>query len=184
MIKINLIPLEVQQEESKGDLILIAIVAAAVVIGALFALYASKFITDKRLDTELQLAEKDLKSFQMLDEKIKKLKTDQGLLEKRKGVISSLIENRLLYSVFMYDFVSLLPGKIWVQNITTKTNPDNSVAFDVTAKAFSAFSIADWLTTLDESNRFNVNELGRISTTILENRITYSFTLRLIYKKV
>jgi len=185
MIKINLLPEELSKEEAKGDLVVIGVVLGVIAALSIAGIYAYMFFTEKQLDAKLADARQTLSKYKDIAAQVERLQSDKSRLETRKTVIEGLIKNRLLYSVFMYDFVSVLPDKIWVQNLTTKTQDDNSIMIDIAAKTFSTTFIADWITSLESFSGFTFQDLGAITTAKQpDGSRIFSFTMKIRYRKV
>ena len=184
MIKINLIPVETRAEEAKKDWIIIGISAITLVVLILFGYYLLGIYQEKRVSLKLASANKKLEKYEQIAKEVENLEKSRVMLKKRKDVIQGLIKDRLLYSPFMYDFVSILPDKVWISNIKTTTNDDNTLTIDVSGSSFSNFSIADWITNLETSGQFYEVTLGRISAReAKEQQKILSFTLKFNYKK-
>lgn len=183
MINVNLVPAEALQEEAKNDLLFAGAFFAAIVLLGIAGFYVSSMMAEKKVDKRLATAKEHLKTYQDTNAKVEGLRKSKAMLTKRKGVIENLIKNRLLYSVFMHDFVSILPDKVWVQNIRTKSSGSGGLDLDITAKSFSAFFIADWITAIEEYPGMTFKGLGAVSTQKREKQNLYNFTIKCSYRK-
>jgi len=183
MIRINLIPAAARAEEAKKDIIIIAAAAGTLAVFILVGFFVSRVMLEKKLEKKLAIAQENLAKFTSIAAQVDELSMTKTKLKRRKDLIVGLIKNRLLYSPFMNDFIALLPEKLWLNSLNTTAIGDDGLAIDLSAKSFTSFAIADWITRLEEAPAFSNVTLGRITTTTSGDHAVFSFTLKMSYRK-
>ena len=165
MIRINLLPAEL--EGGSPTLINPAIpMGAAAILPLIFLVpfHLSQVAQRRHLQTEAASLKSELDRYQPIIAQVEALEAAKVQLTNRKTVIQQLESERLRYPQFMDDFVKLLPGNLWLSNLTTVTQPGGNniqVAMDVTA--LDNYAIADLISNLETSQIFTDTDLGPLS---------------------
>ena len=184
MIRINLLPAEL---ESAPTLINPAIpLSAAVILPALILvpIHIGQMATRKRLQTETMSLKSELDRYQPIIAQVDALEAAKVQLTQRKSVIQQLESERLKYPQFIDDFIKLLPGNLWLTNLTTTAQPNSSamtVSMDV--MALDNYAIADLIANLETSQIFSEVDLGAITSAQTAGGQTMSFHVNANYKK-
>jgi Tfp pilus assembly protein PilN len=185
MIRINLLPAELEAAPSRINPALP--LSASVIIPALILvpIHMSQMSTRKRLQTEKQSLSSDLERYQPIIQQVDALENAKVQLTQRKSVIQDLQSERLRYPQFFDDFVKLIPNNLWLTNLVTASQPNSNnmtVAMDVVA--LDNYAIADLIANLETSQIFSEVDLGAISAAPTPTGQTMSFHVTTNYKKV
>jgi len=207
MIKINLIPAEILQEQEKRLRALQA-GAAATILGLIIA-----FVSAVRWNQEHSLAvhrETVRAELNKVNEKVKQVEEFEKTLaavQSRLDVINNLLKGRLLNPFFMEDFARSLVSGVWLTGMNT-SNHGQGLKLTVQAKALEKDHIANWLRTLETygntvdsadasqaavpapgkkpgkpvPNRFSDIELGGINAADDNGKQIYNFTVTMTYQ--
>jgi Tfp pilus assembly protein PilN len=167
-------------------MMVVGIAAGVVVFVVLMAYYASLFAKSKSLAKELVVAQAELQKYEAIDAQVKSYQAQESSLSSRFSVIQQLLKGTLTYPKFFEDFMSLLPGDIWLTRLTTTTDASYGLTVSADAKALSSFAIADWLTNLLQAKNLYSNvRLGeiRVEEQNEGNSAVYSFTMSFTYRR-
>jgi len=166
MIKVNLLPPELEPAPSELNPAIIVTPLVLVVSIALFVMYRQQASLLEEQRNEIRKAQNDIKQLEPIIAKVEELEKQKTELNKKKGVIQTLENERLTYPQFMEDLVRLLPSNIWLTNLATISQP-NGTDLDVTlgVTALDNYAIADLISNLENSQIFSNIDLGAIATT-------------------
>lgn len=187
MIKINLIPLEFLEKEERKKKILLAGsagVALLVAVGLVSFQHWNKVVSkQKRLDTLQQ----EVRAIQTTVDQVQEIEKSIASIQSRLDVIQSLLKGRTLYPNFMEDLVRHMTAGVWLSSLNTQQTGADSLKLQMSVTALSQNHIAEWLRTLEQSDRFTeVNLSGAITsqeTAQAGQPVTlYSFNLGAMYK--
>ncbi|MBL8024040.1 MAG: PilN domain-containing protein [Elusimicrobia bacterium] len=185
MIKVNLLPREIYAARAQQQIKVVGIGLGVLLLGSLLAYYGSLFMRSKALAKELVGAQAELQKYERIDAEVKAYQQQENSLSSRYGVIQQLLRGTLTYPKFVEDFMALFPSDIWINTLTTATDPSYALAVTVDAKSLSSFAIADWLSNLQSSPLCSAVRLGTIN---VEEQgeglgLIYSFTLNFRYQR-
>lgn len=181
MIKVNLLPKELQ-EKGKG---LEYVVLGGVLIG-LFALtgggiYLSKYLGYKKDLAKKARWEKQLTEVKAMVAQVEALDAQKAVLQAKKGAVSQLFYGRLLYPKFMEIFYSTLPRDVWITNLKLSEDSNRNISVTADSNALTTEGIAQWLETLEsKSNYFSNVVLSAIESsqeTDSKQSPVYKFTM-------
>src|SRR5258705_351362 len=164
MIRINLLPEEMESAPSKINPAIP--LSAAVILPALILIpvHTSQISTRKRLQTETASLNSELAKYQPIIAQVDALEAAKVQLTQRKGVIQQLENERLRYPQFFDDFLKLLPGNLWLTSLVTSSPPNNNVVtLDMSVVALDNYAVADLIANLETSQIFSQVDLGPIS---------------------
>jgi Tfp pilus assembly protein PilN len=184
MIRINLLPAELESAPSKINPVLP--LSAAVILPALILvpIHLSHMATRKRLQTETASLNSELDRYQPIIAQVDALESAKTQLTQRKSVIQQLEGERLRYPQFLDDFLKLLPGNLWLTNLVTTGQPNTGVmTINMDVVALDNYAIADLIANLETSQIFADVDLGAISATQAATGQTMSFHVTTNYKK-
>ncbi len=183
MIKINLLPPEIQKRGRRKHLIRLIGLSGLLVVFTVFAIYSQKFLHYQRLTRELKTIELELKKIEPVVKEIEQRQKEKELLTKKYQVIKDLMRNSLLYPRFLEELVTILPDNVWFANLTTKSTPDLSgLEVNLDASALDNYATADFLTALEKRRNFSNIELGPMQKSGSEKEPVFSFRLTFRYR--
>lgn len=184
MIRINLLPAELEAAPSQVNPAIPLGAAALIPALILIPTHVSQMATHKKLQTEAASLKSELERYQPIIAQVEALEAAKTQLTQRKSVIQQLENERLRYPQFMDDFVKLLPGNLWLTNLTTVLQP-NSTAMTVNMDviALDNYAIADLISNLETSQIFTDVDLGSIAASQSATGQTMSFHVTAIYRK-
>lgn len=163
MIRINLIPPEYAQLQGEQDQKLI-LVSATIVASVFMILFLGvKKIQASRLESKINEAQATLHQYQAIVDQIKDIEEKKNRLTSKRDVIVSLNRSRLIYPVFFEDLLPLVPSDLWVSEIKMDRSSGASADYRLSCRAASNYSVATWLTNLQQSTNFSNVKLDRIN---------------------
>ncbi|PKN00250.1 MAG: hypothetical protein CVU78_02185 [Elusimicrobia bacterium HGW-Elusimicrobia-2] len=155
MIKINLLPQEIEKKAIAQRRMILAVAAGALVVVVFIGIYLLRVAKITALKGDLKTAQSELKRYDADLAKVQKIEAEKNRLENQLGIITSLIESRLDYPVMM-EVVTLsefLPANAKINTFST-TSTDKGIKFSFIVEAADNYSVADLLTNLEKSPRF------------------------------
>ncbi len=188
MIKINLLPHEInlkpKEVASQQDLFLF--IGVGVVLLLVGSFYVFRLTKIRKLTATRDQIQQELNRLQTTVAQVEKLERQREMLNKKLGVITSLVKNRLVYPKFMESLSSKLPKNVWINSITT-TSSSSSMAINVNGISFTNFGVADTIDMFEKDERFakhidEINLGGIQSSTVNKDTKSFSFTLSGVYK--
>ena len=136
MIRINLLPAELESAPMPINPAVPIATAAILPLLIIIPIHLGQIAQRKHLDTEVASLKNELDRYQPIIAQVEALEGAKAQLTNRKNVIQQLETERLRYPQFMDDFVKLLPGNLWLSNLTTVTPANTNtltVSMEVTA---------------------------------------------------
>ncbi|MDD2805329.1 MAG: hypothetical protein PHV33_07220 [Elusimicrobiales bacterium] len=183
MIKINLIPPEYIAKINRK--VVIAKVVLGVVVSAAVIMLVSSwhFGRSKRLEMRLADLEAEMVILQKDVDRVKEIEKQIAEVQKYLDSINSINKNRFVYTSFLQDLVSDLPGTIWFGNVNT-TLAGSVVSVSLTLNSNSAYDLAYWLNSLETSGPYKDVTIGNIavSETEMGKRFTAPLTMKYNYR--
>jgi len=155
MIKINLLPQEIEKRAVAQRRMILAVAAGVMVVVVFIGIYLLRVAKITTLKGDLKTAQAELKQYDAALAKVQRIEAEKKRLETQLGVITSLIESRLDYPVMMEVITrsEFLPANAKINNFSA-TSAANGIKFAFAVEAADNYSIADLLTNLEESPRF------------------------------
>ncbi len=155
MIKINLLPQEIEKKAIAQRRMILAVAAGVMVLVVFIGIYLLRVAKITTLKSELKTAQIELKKYDAALVKVRKIESEKKRLENQLNVITSLIESRLDYPVMMEVITQseFLPSNAKINSFSA-TAAANGIKFSFTVEAADNYSIADLLTNLEKSPRF------------------------------
>jgi Tfp pilus assembly protein PilN len=184
MIRINLLPPELEAAPSQINPAIPLAVAALLPAIVIAPMHFSQMATQKRLKNEATSLKNELERYQPIIAQVEALESAKAQLTQRKSVIQQLENERLRYPQFMDDFVKLLPGNLWLTNLTTTSKDNNVLVVNMDVMALDNYAIADLISNFETSQIFSDVELGAISAS--QSQLGYqtmSFHITTNYRK-
>lgn len=187
MIRINLLPPGLEAPSAPiNPAFPMGIALAVPVIG--FSLFHTLSLKPRHARLQAKIAEKksDLDKLQAIIRQVQDLESAKAQLNSRKTVIQSLEVERLRYPRFMEDCVRLLPGNVWITNMTAIQQPSGgAMSITLNVSALDNYAVADLIANLENSQVFTDIELDPItaSANAQTGGQTMTFTVRALYNK-
>lgn len=163
MIKINLLPKEIEQKAAARQKIMMVAGIIGFFILVFIGGYFSRVAKLASLKKKITGIEGELKKLEPIVRKVNTIKVKKETLNNKMKVIKELMKARLLYPVFMEDFAAILPAKVWITALKTKTG-DNTLALDFRVLARDNYAVADLLNDLEVSKKFQEVKFTGITT--------------------
>ena len=175
MIRINLLPPEItEKKKQKRQILLIFTVVGLILLMII--------ILGVRQNRQLAAVEKEFNevntAFQKESEtvaKVKSLEQKKANLDKRMGVIKKLVKGQFFWVEILDEISQRLPQNVWLGSLTSTEGAEKILTFN--GIAFDNFAIADFITSLDNSQYFGEVELNYIEEAGEINRVK---TLRFV----
>ncbi|HET6347877.1 MAG TPA: PilN domain-containing protein [Candidatus Krumholzibacteria bacterium] len=158
MIKINLLPSEERSSKRKislptisGGAVLWVSLIVMIYAGAVAGVWVlqSRKIAD--YETKIQALKEESARLAPQLAKIRKLTAEREEVNKRLGIIASLDKDRYLHVRMMNDLAVEVPDNCWIEEV----DETGGASVSIKGVTFSNFIIADFMTSLDKSGRFN-----------------------------
>ena len=183
MIRINLLPPEMKA--APAHINPAAPLSAAVIIPMIILapLHMCQMATRKKLQTETASLSNQLESYRPIIAQVEALEVAKVQLTQRMSVIQQLDNERLRYPQFLDDFLKLLPGNLWLTNLTTIGKNDGGLGISMDVMALDNYAIADLIANLETSQVFSEVDLGAISIAQTPVGQTMSFHVMSTYRK-
>lgn len=156
MIKINLLPQEIEKKAVAQRRMILAVAAGVMVVVVFIGIYLLRVAKITALKGNLRTAQEELKKYDVALAKVQKIEAEKKRLETQLGVITSLIEARLDYPVMMEVITrkEFLPSNAMINSFSA-TSVANGIRFAFTVEAADNYSVADLLANLEQSPLFS-----------------------------
>lgn len=185
MIRVNLLPAEMESAPSQINPAIPLSAAAIIPTLILAPIYLSQMATRQHLHSEVTSLKSELDRYQPIIAQVGALEQAKLQLTQRKSVIQELESERLRYPQFMDDFVKLLPGNLWLTNLSTVPQPNgNAMTINMDVTALDNYAIADLISNLETSQIFTDVDLGAITASQSTNGQSMTFHVTTTYRKV
>ncbi|MBA3065221.1 hypothetical protein KJ633_08990 [bacterium] len=155
MIKINLLPQEIEKKAIAQRRMLLAVSAGVLVVVVFIGIYLLRVAKITALKSELKASQAELRKYDADLAKVQKIEAEKKRLENQLSIIISLIESRLDYPVMMEVITrsDFLPSNAKI-NSFSGTADAAGIKFAFTLEAADNYSVADMLTNLEKSPNF------------------------------
>jgi Tfp pilus assembly protein PilN len=163
MIKINLLPEEIQEKGKGMDWIILGFTAIVIFTSVSIGSYIMKLESYNRAVKKKMRWERQLAQIKTKVTEVEELDAQKNILNTKKNTVVGLLQGRILYPRFMDLFCSYLPEDIWVTDITLSEAESKNLQVVVLSKAVATEAIAKWLETLEkQTDRFSGISLSAI----------------------
>ncbi len=184
MIKINLLPRDMQREEGAKKQQQLAILSIILVACLLLVWFVSLKTNLTKKQRELKTAEEELEKVRVLVEAVEKKKQQKEALDRKWGIVEKLLQGRFKWAMIMDELQRSLPKNIWVTNLQgVKKDTGNMIT--INGMSFDHFAIADFVTSLEDNEYFENVELNSITEATKgdkSSRTTLSFNVTMTSK--
>lgn len=162
MIKINLLPKDVQRQET--DLRIKQLSWAGVIfVGVVLILagIASK-VSLVRLEKDLATTKTELEEVSALVSVVEQKQKQKEVLDRKWNISEKLLAGRFRWAMIMDEMVGSLTKTVWLTSLRgAKNDLGNMLSID--GVAFDNFAIADFIIHLEDNDYFENVELGAIN---------------------
>lgn len=185
MIKINLLPKELQEKGKGADWIILGY--GVIVLFALIAL-SSYYFQVRGYKKNLQKKERWSQQLALIRTKVAKveqLDAEKKVLNAKKDTVVQLFQGRLLYPKTMEALYKTLPREVWITGLLLKEDAQKNLLVEAQASALNTEVIADWLQTLESKpERFSGIVLSAIEVKSEQDsrQPAYVFKLNFVYR--
>jgi len=184
MIRINLLPAEMGAAPSQINPAIPLSFAVIIPALVLTPIHLEQMATRHRLQNETTSLKSELDRYQPIIAQVEALESAKVQLSQRKSIIQQLESERLRYPQFLDDFLKLLPGNLWLSNLTTIGKPnENALTINMDVVALDSYAIADLVANLETSQLFSDVDLGAISISNAPLGQTMSFHVTTNYRR-
>jgi len=163
MIKINLLPKEVEKKVAVREKKFLLSIIVLLVVGGFLGLYSLKIGQYTRLKKKAKRVEKELSLLETIVKKVDEIEKSKEALAKKLDVIQGLTGNRLVYPQLFEDLARIVPSRVWLTSLLTKSESD-FLTITIEASAIDNYAIADFITKLSKVKNFSKVELSNITT--------------------
>lgn len=162
MIRVNLLPPELDSAPSEFNPAIPLGITGAVVAGILFFSYGREVSKRDKQKNEISVINSEIKQLEPIIAQVDQLESAKAQLSQKKGVIQSIESERLRYPQFMDDLVRLLPANVWLTNLVT-VPVGNNFTVTLQVSALDNYALADLVANLESSQIFTDTELGAVT---------------------
>jgi len=157
MLRINLLPYEIEKKAELRKKILLASVAGAVVVFIFAGWFLMRVAKIASLKKESAKAAAELKKYDAELKKIENIKNQKKSLETRLNTIDELMASQLNYPKMMevMTLPEILPANVWLKTFTARDTGSEEINFKFAAEAADNYAVADFLTNLENSLQFD-----------------------------
>jgi Tfp pilus assembly protein PilN len=187
MVNINLLPEEIVQRQKFKELLSLVILSASIIVLILVSIYIYQVAKLMSLNTQLAVIQREIKGLEPVVKEVEILKKNKAELESTKQLVEQLLSSGLIYPKFMSDLLKVLPENIWLLNMNTTIVKDstsnlvNSLNITLTCSTYDKFSIADFLSNLENSDKFQNVKLGPINIVQQDKYELHNFAIEFKY---
>ncbi len=180
MIKINLIPKEVEAKAAKKKKGVLIAGAAIVFIAVVFGLYMARAAELRSLKNRTAQVDRELRTLRPVVDKVRQIENQKNGLNRKITVIKDLMQVRLVAPVFMEDMAVVLPEGVWLNSISTSSG-EESLSLTLGIMARDNYAAADLLNALELSENFSEVQFTGLSSTTYGDEEVRTFSLRCRY---
>ncbi|MFH1415722.1 MAG: PilN domain-containing protein [Elusimicrobiota bacterium] len=176
MIKINLLPKEIEiMAAARMKMFIITGLIVCIIVGVVSA-YFLKLATLAVLDNKIEEVEKELKKLEPIIKKVDAIQNKKKNLNNKMNVINDLAESRLLYPQFMEELAAMLPQKVWLVSLQTKTG-NNTLNLTMSVMSRDNYGVADFINVLETNKKFSEPKFTGIVATEHGGESVRSFSI-------
>lgn len=185
MIKINLLPKELQEKDKGLDWIILGYAIIGIMVIAGTALY---FIQLNNYKKELKKKEKwssQLASIKAKVAQVEQLDAQKNVLNAKKNTVVELVKTRLLYPKFMETLYRTLPGDVWLDELSLSEDGQKNLQTVLVSNSLTTDSIADWLQGMESNTQLFSNislSAIEVNETSLPGTSYFKFILNFTYQ--
>lgn len=185
MIKINLLPSEIEKKAAARKKIFLAAVSGVIVVFIFAGCFLMRIAKVASLKNDLKTVKAELKKYEDKRKFFEGIKKQKESLQTRLNTIDQLMSSQLDYPKMMEELAKLpgvLPANVWLKTFTTRTDKAG-INFTFNVEAADNYAVADLLTNLEKSPLFDsVIISGFSSGAGAAGKKTRTLNVKCIYK--
>jgi len=162
VIRINLLPQEYALTRRKQEFQILCGSVGGFFVFIFLAFLLFKVQHVSTLEKKIVQAKAEEQQYQNILSQIKSIETSKQQLLAKRDVIRELNRSRLVYPVFFEDFLPLIPSDVWLNDINI-VEQGQQLNVRMTSNAMSNYTLATYLTNLNQSKHFRDVQFGAIS---------------------
>ena len=184
MIKINLLPKELQEKDKGLDWVILGYAIIGILIIAGTSIY---FIQLNDYKKELKKKERwssQLAGIKAKVAQVEQLDSQKNILNAKKNTVVELVKARLLYPKFMETLYQILPVDIWLDALSLSEDGQKNLGIILVSNSLTTDSIADWLQRMESNTKLFSNislSAIEVNETSLPGTSYFKFTLNFTY---
>ncbi|MBI2118188.1 MAG: PilN domain-containing protein [Elusimicrobia bacterium] len=185
MIKINLLPKELQEKDKGLDWVILGYAIIGILIIAGTSIY---FIQINDYKKELKKKERwssQLAGIKAKVAQVEQLDAQKNILNAKKNTVVELVKARLLYPKFMETLYQTLPGDIWLDALSLSEDGQKNLQTILVSNSLTTDSIADWLQSMESNTKLFSNislSAIEVNEASLPGTSYFKFTLNFTYQ--
>ena len=182
MIRVNLLPKEIQEKGKGAEWVILGFVLIGIFAALAMTSYFFKLQSYKKDLAKKERWGKQLAAIKAKVAQVEQLDREKSLLNAKKNTVVQLLQGRLLYPKFMEALFETLPKDIWISDLTLAEDGQRNLKVTANSNSLTIDAIADWLQTLESKpERFGGVNLSAIE--VKEDKInpSYTFTMGFVY---
>ena len=182
MIKINLLPKELQEKDKGLDWVILGYAIIGILIIAGTSIY---FIQLNDYKKELKKKERwssQLAGIKAKVAQVEQLDSQKNILNAKKNTVVELVKARLLYPKFMETLYQTLPVDIWLDALSLSEDGQKNLGIILVSNSLTTDSIADWLQRMESNTKLFSNislSAIEVNETSLPGTSYFKFTLNI-----
>ncbi len=180
MIKINLIPKEIEAKAAKKKKGVLIAGAVIVFLAGVFGIYMFRVTELRGLRNRIAQVDRELRSLRPVVDKVRQIENQKNGLNRKITVIKDLMQVRLTAPVFMEDLAAAIPEGVWLSAISTVPG-EGSLQLTLGVMARDNYAVADLLNALELSENFSEVQFTGLSSTTHGEEEVRTFSLRCRY---
>jgi len=182
MIRINLLPIEYIEAQSKKEQKILLGTAGTLVIVSMILFLSVKKRQAAVLHNDIARAQAELDKYQTIVAQINQIQSDKQRLTEKRDVIKNLNRSRLTYPVLLDDLLPIIPPDVWTTNMQFE-DQGKQIRISMDMNATSNYALATWLSNLQHSLHFTGASLvGSIGYQKSEQGQTLTFKINCMYQ--
>lgn len=184
MIKVNLLPRELQDRGKGQDWVILGYGLLVIVALGGMIFYFARLEGYKKDLAKKERWTAELNTLKQKVARVEELDAQKNVLNAKKNTVVQLFQGRLLYPKLMAALYQNLPRQVWLTDLTLNEDPSKNIKVVATASSLTTEAIADWLQALESKS----SEYSDVSLSAIESKTddaaktkTYNFSLTFVY---
>ncbi|MBI2070000.1 MAG: hypothetical protein HYT79_05300 [Elusimicrobia bacterium] len=178
MVRINLIPKEYIQKQTRAVMVKIGGAVGGVAALAIVGVSMTIYFQSRSLAREVETLEAKVKQLEEIAREVDALEAKKAAILSKNGVVQSLLGGRFDYPKVMEALVmSLPPNQIWFTSVGTAKSAEGGYQLTIQANSVGIQAVIKWLERLEATKGFSGIKLGSISNSASGS----AFPITLVY---
>jgi Tfp pilus assembly protein PilN len=180
MIRINLLPAKVRKTKGAQRIYTYAILGGSALVILLILLLLNLLSLTKR--TETKIAKTDAAAAQLTEtiRYLHDLTAREQYADRLRGTIRQLLPQQAVWIAVLDELANLMREDLWLTLLQVKPAPASALLrLDLEGEAYSKISVADFLSALENSERFRDVQLEALTDTQTATHTQVKFKIQL-----